>query len=103
MRCHEVQLVEQRTYRESLKDYWNLFSVTETAEKKGRRAGLAEGLEKGMKKGRKAGLKEGESIGLEKGRKEEKWQTARKLKILNVPIETIVQATGLSAEEIKEL
>ena len=54
---------EQRTYRESLKDYWDLFSVTETAEKKGRRAGLAAG----MKKGRKAGLKEGEAIGLEKG------------------------------------
>lgn len=36
-----------RSYRESQKDFWDMCAVTETAEKKGRAQGLAEGMEKG--------------------------------------------------------
>ena len=36
-------------YRESQKDFWDLFSVTETAEKKGEERGIAIGEEKGRK------------------------------------------------------
>lgn len=41
--------------------------------------------------------------GMEKGRAEEKFEIARNLKSLNLPIETIMKATGLSVEELSEL
>mgnify|MGYP000134557219 CR=1 FL=1 len=41
-----------RSYRESQKDFWDMCAVTETAEKKGRAQGLAEGMEKGRAEGK---------------------------------------------------
>ena len=41
-----------RSYRESQKDFWDMCAVTETAEKKGRAEGLAEGVEKGRAEGK---------------------------------------------------
>ena len=38
-----------------------------------------------------------------KGRKEEKLENARKMKEKNIPIETIIEITGLTKEEIEEL
>ena len=38
-----------------------------------------------------------------KGRKEEKLENARKMKEKNIPIETIVEITGLTKEEIEKL
>jgi predicted transposase/invertase (TIGR01784 family) len=46
---------------------------------------------------------EGEQKGLEKGRIEGKLETARNLLRNNVPIDIIVDSTGLSKEEIEEL
>ena len=40
------------------KDFWDLFAVTETAEKKGRAEGMAEGMAKGMAKGKAEGRAE---------------------------------------------
>jgi hypothetical protein bfra3_22303 len=39
----------------------------------------------------------------QKGRKEEREEIARSLKNMNLPVEQIMQATGLTAEEIKQL
>ena len=41
-----------KSYLESQKDFWDLFAVTETAEKKGRAEGMAEGMAKGKAEGR---------------------------------------------------
>ena len=40
-----------KSYLESQKDFWDLFAVTETAEKKGRAEGMAEGMAKGRAEG----------------------------------------------------
>ena len=40
-----------KNYLESQKDFWDLFAVTETAEKKGRAEGMAEGMAKGRAEG----------------------------------------------------
>lgn len=50
---------------------------------------------------REEGLKEGLEKGLQKGRAEEKRIMVRNLKALSLPIESIMQVTGLSAEEIE--
>ena len=49
------------------------------------------------------GLEEGREEGIMVGRQEEKIATARNLKSLNIPIAVIVQATGLSIDEIDRL
>ena len=49
------------------------------------------------------GLRIGREEGLEIARKQEKLIIAKKIKRLGVPVETIIAATGLSAEEIESL
>ena len=46
---------------------------------------------------------EGRQEGLAEGRMEEKQANARRMKALNLPVETICQVTGLSAGEIESL
>ena len=62
-----------------------------------------DGMRKGRAEGEAIGLEKGEAIGVEKGKKIEKLETARNLKSLGVPIETIATATGLSTDEINSL
>ena len=73
------------------------------ARQEGHQAGLAEGerkgLEKGMKKGRQEGLAEGEKKGLEKGLA----AAAAGMKKIGMPVETIMQVTGLSEAAIAAL
>ena len=62
-----------------------------------------DGMRKGRAEGEAIGLEKGEAIGLEKGKKLEKLETARNLKSLGIPVETIATATGLSTDEINSL
>ena len=57
----------------------------------------------GRQEGRQEGLAEGRQEGLAEGRMEEKQANARRMKELNLPVETICQVTGLSAGEIENL
>jgi predicted transposase YdaD len=72
-------------------------------EARGKAEGLAEGEAKGLAegeaRGKTEGLAEGEARGLAEGRLE----TARKMKALGLPIDTIAAATGLSPKEIKDI
>ena len=69
----------------------------------GRDEGIKEGIEKGMEKGRGEGLKEGMEKGMEKGMEQERFTIASNLKASGVPPETIVQATGLTLEQVAAL
>jgi len=70
-------------YRESQKDYWDMYAVTETAEKKGR----AEGLAEGRAEGRAEGI----------------LQTAKNMKQKGLDDQLISEITGLPPSEIKKL
>ena len=70
---------KQKTYRESIMNENDWMNAVAFAEEKG------------------------EKKGLEKGRAEAKLETARKLLQLDVPMETVVQATGLPEEELSQL
>lgn len=80
---------ELRDYRESQKDYWDLYAVTETAEKKGFRQGLMQGKEEGL------------AEGMEKGARIKAIQTAAQLKSLGIPVSIISLSTGLTEDEIE--
>ena len=77
--------------------------VLSTAKLEGQEEGRQLGLEEGRDIGLKQGLKQGIEQGLEKGIEKEKMITARKLKSLNISVGTIMEATGLSSEEIERL
>lgn len=98
---------EQRNYRESQKNYWDFFSVTQTAENKGRvegiQVGRAEGLEQGLKQGRAEGLEQGLEQGLKQGRAEGIMEIAKRLKAMGTDISTITQITGLIPNELADL
>ena len=64
---------------------------------------MREGREKGMREGREKGMREGREEGIKEGIKEGKLETAKKMKSLGVSTDIIVEATGLSLEEIAEL
>ena len=65
------------------------------AADKGREEGLKRGLEEGKKEGREEGKKE--------GREEERKLMASKLKAMGVPIDAIIESSGLAREEIEKL
>ena len=81
-------------------DYYNIINTAaEDAEKRGRDAGLAEGIARG----RAEGIAEGRAEGLEQGHIEAKIEMANKFKALGVDIDTIVKATGLDREAVEKL
>lgn len=90
---------ELHDYRESQKDFWDLNSVIETAEKKGMKKGIKEGI----KKGRAEGRAEGEAIGMQKGEHNKALDIARNLKSFGMPINQIIAMTGLSEDDINAL
>ncbi|MDO4931278.1 MAG: Rpn family recombination-promoting nuclease/putative transposase [Prevotellaceae bacterium] len=60
-----------------------------------------EGLTEGRIEGHAEGLAEGLVTGRAEGMADEKVNTARKMLSLNIPIETIMEVTGLSEEDIR--
>ena len=90
---------ERQRYDESIKIMRDHISAYETAINKGRREGKAEG----RLEGKAEGLKEGLSKGKMEGVKEERMQTARRMKAKGLALEFISEITGLSSEEIASL
>ena len=78
---------ERREYDESLRHYRDTIAVMHGQFLEGESKGLAIGLAKGRAEGRAEG-----TIAI-----------ARNLKVMNLPIEDIMKATNLSAEEIERL
>ena len=75
-------------YMQTARDTYN---QSEHAKKKGREEGMLAGIEKGRVEGREEGI--------EKRSRE----IAVNLLRINLPIQTICEATGLSAEEVTKL
>ena len=82
---------EREAYEDSLKYYRDIKNVVDTSREEGREEGKEEGREEGRKEGR------------EKGKEEKAIEIAKKLKNNNIPIEVIMQSTGLSKKEIENI
>ena len=82
---------ERKLYEDSVNAYRDIVNAIRTAEKKK----FAEGMAKGKA--------EGIAEGMAKGEKAEKVKIAANLLSLGVPMKTIMQASGLSEEEIKSI
>ena len=75
----------------------------EAGLQEGKEIGLQEGKEIGLQEGKEIGLQEGKEIGLQDGKKAEKFEIAKKLIALKMPISQIIQITALTEEEIKQI
>ena len=96
---YNMNKAEQLAYDEHINAIMIQNDVLSTAAMEGRQ----EGRQEGLAEGRQGGLAEGRQEGLAEGRMEEKQANARRMKALNLPVETICQVTGLSAGEIENL
>ena len=91
--------------------FWDIVSTAKTtinsALNDGKRLGFAQGhaagLAAGIAEGRAEGRVEGRAEGQEEGRKEERLKIAKKSKDLGVPVNVIIEVTGLTIEEIDAL
>ena len=83
--------------------FWDIISVEKTLYGSGWRRGLMEGREAGKEEGIKEGINEGIKEGKAKGEAEMQRKIACNLKKAGLPLDIIVQNTGLTEEEIKML
>lgn len=74
--------------------------VLDTARTEGREEGFIVGKAEGRAEGRAEGKAEGRAEGLAEGVALEKRETAKKLLLLNLPDETIMEVTGLNLDEL---
>ena len=86
---------EMREYETSKMAYRDIKNSVDTAK----REGIAEGMEKGMKQGMEKGMKQG----MEKGMNLRSLEIARKMLAKGIDEVSIMDMTGLTAEEIKLL
>ncbi len=106
-----VGIVEQSAYTDAQRmaydKFWDEIVSERTLMKGYFRQGHAEGHAKGRAEGRAEGLAEGRVEGLaegeKKGRKEQTYEIAKKLIEMHLPMDSIIQATGLSKDEITSL
>ena len=69
----------------------------------GHATGLAEGIAKGHATGLAEGISKGHATGLAEGKLEEKKNLLKNLLKMNMDIETISKATGLTKDELEKL
>ena len=80
-------MIKRNTDEDSLKAYCDIKNSLDTARKEG----ITEGMAKGMAKG------------IAKGIAKEKTKIAKKLLEIGMPLESIIQVTGLTENEINNL
>ena len=103
--------LEMREYEASKKAYRDIKNSVDTAK----REGIAEGMEKGMKQGMEKGMKQGMKQGMEKGMKQgmekgmkqgleqRSLEIARKMLAKGMDAASVMDITGLSAEQMQQL
>ena len=82
---------ERMKYDEGIRKYRDTICVMDYAIEKGIKEGMEKGIEKGIEKGRA------------EGRAEERYGIAKNLLAMGLPIDSIIQATGLNRDEITSL
>ena len=80
-----------------------LGELMERNHEKGYEEGLRQGRESGLREGRESGLREGRESGLREGRELGFKETARKMKHSGISVEIIIECTGLTEKEIRDL
>lgn len=91
--------LEMREYEASKKAYRDIKNSVDTAK----REGIAEGMEKGMKQGMEKGMEKSMKQGMEKGLEQRSLEIARKMLAKGMDAASVMEITGLSAEQMQQL
>ena len=97
---------ERELYDEDIKVMRDLYATQKWEEEQKRMGiekGRAEGREQGRAEGREQGRAEGRAEGREQGRAEGKLEIAKNLLAMGIPMDKVVQASGLTEEQISAL
>ena len=90
---------EQREYEAGKMAYRDIKNSIDTAKREGMEKGLAEGMEKGLAEGMEKGLAEG----MEKGMSQRSLEIARTMLAKGMDAATVMEITGLSERQLKQL
>ena len=98
---------EMREYETSKMAYRDIKNSVDTAKREGIAEGMELGMKQGMEKGMKQGMEKGMKQGMEKGKAEgmnlRSLEIARKMLAKGMDETSIMDMTGLTAEEMKLL
>ncbi|WP_228121626.1 transposase [Segatella copri] len=94
---------EREKYDESIKAVDDYYSGLYGSYVEGEKKGIAKGIAKGMAKGMAKGIAKGMAKGIAKGIAKEKIDTAYRLLSMGMSWSQIMQATGLTEEELEPL
>ena len=103
--------LEMREYEASKKAYRDIKNSVDTAKRegiaegmeKGMKQGMEKGMKQGMEKGMKQGMEKGMKQGMEKGLEQRSLEIARKMLAKGMDAASVMEITGLSAEQMQHL
>ena len=79
------------------------YMLIQAFEMDARKDGIQQGIQQGLRQGIQQGIQQGKSLGLAEGSRQKALETARILKQLGDSVKKIMQATGLSQEEVESI
>ena len=96
-----------REYEASKKAYRDIKNSVDTAKREGIAEGMEKGMKQGMEKGMEKSMKQGMEKGMEKGMKQgmeqRSLEIARKMLAKGMDAASVMEITGLSAEQMQQL
>ena len=95
----DKNLYKLSQYEASKKAYRDIKNSVDTAK----REGIAEGVEKCMKQGMEKGMKQGMEKGMKQGMEQRSLEIARKMLEKGMDAASVMEITGLSAEQMQQL
>ena len=99
--------LEMREYEASKKAYRDIKNSVDTAKREGiaegMEKGMKQGLEKGMEKSMKQGIEKGMKQGMKQGLEQRSLEIARKMLAKGMDAASVMEFTGLSAEQMQQL
>jgi len=99
--------LEMREYEASKKAYRDIKNSVDTAKREGiaegMEKGMKQGLEKGMEKSMKQGIEKGMKQGMKQGLEQRSLEIARKMLAKGMDAASVMEITGLSAEQMLQL
>ena len=94
---------EQRLFDSRMKMRSDILGEIELNYNEGFEKGIEKGIAKGREEGIEKGIEKGREEGFEKGSYDNKLETVKKAHAMGLPIETIIELTGLTEAEILKL
>lgn len=99
----DKNLYKLSQYEASKKAYRDIKNSVDTAKREGIAEGMEKGMKQGMEKGMKQGMEKGMKQGMKQGLEQRSLEIARKMLAKGMDAASVMEITGLSAEQMLQL